>query len=53
MSKTATKKRGRKRGSSNRMFGMRVAEAKEPLTLKLLQVDIDKAAGARPDDGPR
>jgi hypothetical protein len=34
----------------NRKFGLPVQEAKEHLTVKLLQVDIDKAQEVKPDD---
>jgi len=47
VSNTANTKRKYK---SHRMFGLPVREAKEPVTLKLLQVDIDKADDAKQDD---
>jgi len=34
---------GRPRGSHNKMFGLKVVEAKEALVIPLLQVDLDKA----------
>jgi hypothetical protein len=44
---TANKKR---KAISHSIFGLRVVEAKEPLTLKLLQVDIDKAEESKTEN---
>jgi len=41
---------GPKPGSRNRKFGMPVREAKTPLAMPLLQVDIDKAAEVKTKD---
>jgi hypothetical protein len=53
MSATATKKKGpkgRPLGSRNKMFGLKVVEAKETLTIPLLQVDIGEAQKVKPTD---
>lgn len=47
---TAKRGRGRPLGSRNRKFGLPVKEAKTPLSMPLLQVDIDKAQKVKPDD---
>ncbi len=48
---TVTKKGpGRKAGSRNKKFGLRVVEAKETLPIPLLQVDIVEAQKVKADD---
>lgn len=43
-------KRGRPVGSSNKMFGLPVRDAKNGLAMPLLQIDIDKAQKTKPED---
>jgi len=44
------KHKGRPKGSYNRKFGLPVKEAKAPLAMPLLQVDIDRAQKVKPED---
>jgi hypothetical protein len=46
--KKKPKRRGPKR--LNRMFGLPIREAKDPLTIPLLQVDVDAAEEVKPGD---
>lgn len=43
-------KRGRPRGSRNTFFGLPIVDAKESLTISLLQVDVEKAQAIKTDD---
>lgn len=48
-SKSKSKKhKGRKRGTSNKRFGLKVIEATQDVAIKLLQVDVEKAEALKP-----
>jgi hypothetical protein len=45
-----TKRMGRPRGSRNKFFGLPIVDAKESLTIPLLQMDVEKASAVKADD---